>query len=86
MYRFLTGDRPIYHIVEAGDENGFNFDYLKKDISLKSTPSEGDTIYFDDSIPYYKVLRIIHNVGKLHVVFIVVELLITNKVDKKLDN
>jgi hypothetical protein len=69
------GDRPIFHVVEAGEDK-FNFSYFKENVALKSTPVEGDIIYFDDKPPYYKVLRIMHNMGKFHVVFVVVEPLI----------
>lgn len=70
IFRFLTGDKPIYNVIKAGD-----IEIIHKNIKLKETPIEGEVIYFKDGGPYYKIVRIAHHVDKFHTIWISVELI-----------
>jgi hypothetical protein len=49
------------------------WDVLKEKLLVKSIPRSGELIYIVEQEQYYKVLNVIHNIGKKQDIFVVIE-------------
>ena len=71
IYKYLTGNKPIYHVITS-DENELPA-IVKEHVKFKSTPMEGDRLYFKDIGPYYRVIGVAHHIDILHVIWVSVK-------------
>lgn len=54
------------------------WDVMLPDLKVKHIPREGELIFLDSEKTYYKVITVIHNITKIHNIFVIIE-----KYDKK---
>ena len=82
---WLNRRRPIVKIAMLN--KSMQYDVLKKSLKTKRIPDDGEIIYFKEEGPYYTVSKIMHHIGKRHIIWVIVSLMEINQlsdVDKKI--
>ena len=50
-----------------------NWDIILPDLKVKHIPRSGELIFLDKDKAYYKVVTVIHNISKIHSIFVIIE-------------